>query len=60
MLAYLKSETGGDLVRDVLADPDRDVPVYAHAVNTRSICAKSFTIFCAWAARHWPSRSWPT
>ena len=33
MLAYLQSEAGGDLVRDVLTDPDRDVPVYAHAVN---------------------------
>lgn len=33
MLAYLNSEPGGDLVRDLLEDPDRDVPVYAHAVN---------------------------
>ncbi len=33
MLAYINSEAGGDVVRDVLADPDRDVPVYAHAVN---------------------------
>jgi PIN domain nuclease of toxin-antitoxin system len=33
MLAYLHGETGGELVRDVLADPDRDVAVYAHAVN---------------------------
>ncbi len=33
MLAYVNGEAGGDGVRDVLADPDRDVPVYAHAVN---------------------------
>jgi len=33
MVAYLGGEPGGDLVRDVLADPDHDVPVYAHAVN---------------------------
>jgi PIN domain nuclease of toxin-antitoxin system len=33
MVAYLNGQDGGDVVRDVLADPDRDVPVYAHAVN---------------------------
>lgn len=33
MVAYLNGQQGGDLVRDVLADPDRDVPVYAHAAN---------------------------
>jgi len=33
MVAYLNAEPGGDLVRDLLGDPDRDVPVFAHAVN---------------------------
>lgn len=33
MLAYLNAETGGDRVRNLLLDPERDVPVYAHAVN---------------------------
>ena len=33
MLAYLNGEAGGNLVRDLLADEERDTPVYAHAIN---------------------------
>jgi len=33
MLAYLHGEPGGDLIRDVLLDEERDVPAYAHAIN---------------------------
>ncbi|HEX8236423.1 MAG TPA: PIN domain-containing protein [Abditibacteriaceae bacterium] len=33
MLAYLRGEPGGDLVRGLLLDDERDVPIYAHAVN---------------------------
>lgn len=33
LLAYLLGEPGEDLVTALLEDPDRDVPVYAHAVN---------------------------
>ncbi len=37
MLAYAKGEVGGDLVRDLLFDDERDVPVYAHAVNLAEV-----------------------
>ena len=33
MLAYLRSEIGGDWIRDLLLDEERDVPIYAHSVN---------------------------
>jgi PIN domain nuclease of toxin-antitoxin system len=33
MLAYLNSEPGGVIVHGLLADEERDVPIYAHAVN---------------------------
>ena len=33
MLAYLNGELGGDLVRNLLHDEERDAPVYAHAIN---------------------------
>jgi predicted nucleic acid-binding protein len=33
MLAYLGGEPGEEVVTGLLDDPDRDVPVYAHAAN---------------------------
>lgn len=33
MLAYLNGEPGGDLVRGALFDEERNVTVYAHAIN---------------------------
>lgn len=33
MLAYLHGETGGEIVQALLLDEERDVPVWAHAVN---------------------------
>ena len=33
MVAYLNGEPGHEIVAALLADPDRDVPVFAHAVN---------------------------
>lgn len=33
MVAYLRGEPGHEIVAALLGDADRDVPVYAHAVN---------------------------
>jgi hypothetical protein len=33
MLAYLRGEAGGELVSTLLADDERDAPIYAHAIN---------------------------
>ena len=33
MVAYLRGEPGHEMVAALLSDPDRDVPIYAHAVN---------------------------
>ncbi len=37
MLAYLNGEPGGDLVRGILFDQERDVAVYAHAINLAEV-----------------------
>ena len=33
MVAYFNAEPGGDLVRDLLHDDERDIAIYAHAIN---------------------------
>lgn len=37
MLASLRHEAGADVVRAVLLDEERDVPVYAHAINLAEV-----------------------
>ena len=37
MLSYLRGEQGADFVRGVLLDEDRDVAIYAHAINLAEV-----------------------
>ena len=37
MLAYLNGEEGGDRVRGILFDEERDVAIFAHAVNLAEV-----------------------